>query len=156
MRDFRVRKRGGKLNSDLRELHNLLLLDEPADKPPALEFPADTDPAWRKEYLTPVSVETNIRAKPNTSAAIVGGFRARSLFEIAVDRAIADGQYKWYPVKIWNLWGYVRNDVITREPLTPPSEPERQTITLSLTVSGSPDDIALLRRLLASVKVTIS
>jgi len=142
--------------SDLRELHTLLLTDEPADKPPALEFPADNDPAWQTQDLSPVSGEANIRAKPSTSSSIVYVLRLKTMIDVALDRAIADGQYKWYPVKVGDVRGYVRNDVVKRIVVTPPSEPERQTVTLSLTVSGSPDDIALLRRLLASVKVTVN
>lgn len=95
-----------------------------------------TDSRWQRCYLSSVGSTTNVRARPLTSATIIGTVQkdAAALILEAEKRTQSDGI--WYPVRInskpgmshpdsdYSNSGWVRSDVVTFRPYVPPPPPE--------------------------------
>jgi len=99
----------------------------PVPVPTPTEVPFPTT-GFEPVIITPLYATINMRSQPKIAQNILLILDSKVRAEIAPLGAFLDASYKWYPIRIGSMHGWLRNDVFTFMADVPP---EHNTITLT-------------------------
>lgn len=118
--------------SELFELFDLILAEKQAPPPAPIPVPGDVPfptSGFEPVNIIPLYNNINLRKQPKIADNVVRVIEDKAIGEIAAQSAVLDGAYKWYPIKVSGVEGWLRNDVFTWTAYIPPDD----SITVTLT-----------------------